>query len=196
MDETINISKLSIQQNSKQETAFIREVISVFKNLNTLNISNKECLKNTVDNLNSLINQAWNKNAKLTRITRHSKQWWNNECKQAINEYRVSRSLESWKRFKKVIKNTKRSFFDSKIQEVANKICGPWELMNWVNKRKLPATKAIKYEGNPCITTKRLWEALHTTFNLALHHQIDEEVLNEIGSKPISTWVPFSKEEF
>jgi len=95
VDETINISKLSIQQNSKQETAFIREVISVFKNLNTLNISNKECLKNTVDNLNSLINQVWNKNAKLTRITRHSKQWWNNECKQAINEYRVSRSLES-----------------------------------------------------------------------------------------------------
>ena len=68
--------------------------------------------------------------------------------------------------------------------------------MNWVNKRKLPATKAIKYEGNPYITTKHLWEALHTTFNLALHHQIDEEVLNEIGSKFISTWVPFSKEEF
>jgi len=81
VDETINISKLSIQQNSKQETAFIREVISVFKNLNTLNISNKKCLENTVDNLNSLINQVWNKDAKLTRITRHSKQWWNDECK-------------------------------------------------------------------------------------------------------------------
>ena len=125
---------------------------------------------------------------KLTRITRHSKQWWNNECKQAINKYRALRSLESWKRFKKVIKNTKRLFFDSKIREVANKSCGPWELMNWVNKRKLPTTKAIKYEGNPCITTKRLWKALH--------YQIDEEVLNEIGSKPTSIWVSFSKEEF
>ena len=68
--------------------------------------------------------------------------------------------------------------------------------MNWVNKRKLSTTKAIKYEGNPCITTERLWEALYNTFNLALHHQIDKEVLNEIGSKPISTWVPFSNEEF
>ena len=196
VDETINTLKLSIQQNSKQETTFIREVISVFKNLNSLNISNKECFKNMVNNLNLLINQAWNKNVKLTRITRHSKQWWNDECKQAINEYRASRSLESWKKFKKVIKDTKRSFFDSKIREVVNKSHGPWELMNWVNKHKLPATEAIKYEGNPCITTECLWEALHTTFNLALHRQIDKEVLNEIGSKPTSIWVPFSKEEF
>ena len=56
MDETINISKLLIQQNSEQETTFIEEIISVFKNLNTLNISNKECLENTVNNLNLLIN--------------------------------------------------------------------------------------------------------------------------------------------
>ena len=68
--------------------------------------------------------------------------------------------------------------------------------MNWINKCKLTATKAIKYEDNLCITTKRLWEALYATFNSALHHQIDKEVLNKIGSKPISTWVPFSKEEF
>ena len=95
VDETINILKPSIQQNSEQETAFIREVILVFKNLNTLNISNKECLENMVNNLNLLINQARNKNTKLTIITRHFKQWWNNECKQAINKYRASRSLES-----------------------------------------------------------------------------------------------------
>jgi len=104
--------------------------------------------------------------------------------------------LESWKKFKNVIKNTKRSFFNSKIQEVVNKSRGPWELMNWVNKRKLSATEVIKYKGNLYITTECLWEALYTTFNLALHHQIDKEVLNEIGSKPISTWVSFSNEEF
>ena len=125
VDETIITSKLSIQQNSEQETTFIREVISGVKNLNTLNISNKECLENTVNNINSLINQAWNKNTKQSRITRHSKQWWNNECKQAIDKYKASRSLESWKKFKKVIKDIKMSFFDFKIQEVANKSHGP-----------------------------------------------------------------------
>jgi len=68
--------------------------------------------------------------------------------------------------------------------------------MNWINKHKLPATEAIKYNGNPCITTDSLWEALHTTFNSVLHRPIDKEVLNEIEPKPTTTWAPFLKEEF
>lgn len=95
VNETINTLKLSIQQNSKQETIFIEEIILVFKNLNTFNISNKECLKNTVNNFNLLINQTWNKNMKQMRITRHSKQWWTSEYKKALNKYRVLRSLEN-----------------------------------------------------------------------------------------------------
>jgi len=41
-----------------------------------------------------------------------------------------------------------------------------------------------------------LWNALHSTFNTALHHQVDVEVLDEIADKPTSPWPAFSKEEF
>ena len=64
IDEVINISKLSIQQNNKQEITFVEEVILIFKNLDTSNITDKEYLENTVNNLDSLVNQAWNKNTK------------------------------------------------------------------------------------------------------------------------------------
>ena len=95
MDEVVNTLKLSIQQNSEQEIAFVEEVTSIFKNLNTFSISDKIHLENTVDHLNTLIDQSWNKNAKQLRITKHSKQWWNEDCNKSLNEYRSTRSLEN-----------------------------------------------------------------------------------------------------
>jgi len=68
--------------------------------------------------------------------------------------------------------------------------------MNWVNKRKLPAMEAIKYDNQPCLSLDSLWNALHFSFNTVLHHQVDTNILDEIENKQMSTWASFSKEEF
>jgi len=56
---------------------------------------------------------------------KHSKQWRNEECNQALNKYRIIRSFKDWKSFKKLVKSTKQTFFNTKIQEIANKSQGP-----------------------------------------------------------------------
>ena len=121
IEEVIQSSKFMILPKSDQEKAFIDEVISNFKTLSTNNIDDSNKLDNVVHWLGLIINQAWKNNAKKSRLSKHSKQWWLDECSQALQNYRTSRSLENWKNFKRVVKNVKRSYFDEKIQEIANK---------------------------------------------------------------------------
>ena len=123
-EEDICTLKLLIPLKSDQKTAFIKEIILNFKNLNTSSIADTYDLECNVNQLRAIINQSWTKNAKKSKISKHSKQWWMDECSRSLNNYRTT-SLDNWKNFKKVVKNAKRSFFDVKIQEVANKICGP-----------------------------------------------------------------------
>ena len=65
-----------------------------------------------------------------------------------------------------------------------------------INRRKLPATEAIKHNGSPYLSPESLWDALHNTFNTTLHCQVNLNILNEIDCKPTSQWFPFFREEF
>ena len=108
----------------------------------------------------------------------------------------MTRNIKDWRSFKKLVKSTKWFFFNTKIQEIANKSQGPWELMSWVNKHKLPAIKAIKYNNQPCFTLNSLWNALHSIFNTALNCHVNIGVLDKVNYKPKIFWNSFSKEEF
>jgi len=120
-EESIQTSKLAISLNSEQETDFIKDVISNFSNLDTSNIKNINKLEQIVNQLSVFVEQMWVKNAKKSRHSKYSKQWWSESCRSTLNTYRLERSRENWKSFKLAVKNAKRTFFDEKIHEIANK---------------------------------------------------------------------------
>ena len=178
------MSKLTLAPKSEQETTFIQDIISNFKHLTMSNIVDTEEIEQAVNRLRSIIDQAWTKNAKRSRISRHSKQWWSDDCKRSLDKYRSARSLKNWKKFKNSVKNAKQSFFNDKIQEVTNKSRGPWELTNWIKSRKLTAIEAIYYDNRLCTTLDSLWNVLHSSFNTVLNRRVDLNILNEIERRP------------
>ena len=93
-EEYMMNTKLFLLKNSEQEEEFIKEVICVFKLLDTINLIDCELLKQIVDKLATSIKQTWNSNTRRVKITNHSKIWWNEDCRQSLNTYRESRSLE------------------------------------------------------------------------------------------------------
>ena len=64
VEEIIQTSKLTIVPKSEQETAFINNIISNFRTLDTVNIVDAINLECVVNQLRSIIHQAWSKNAK------------------------------------------------------------------------------------------------------------------------------------
>jgi len=107
LEEIIQISKLAISPNSEQETEFIKGVISNFNKLDTFNIGDIDELDRIVNQLSVIVKQMWFKNAKKSRFSKHSKQWWSESCRNALSTYRLERSRENWKSFKLAVKNAK-----------------------------------------------------------------------------------------
>jgi len=73
-EENVISSRLLIPKNSEEKAAFVKEATVIIKNLNTSNLIDHDKLEDIVNLLELKIEQAWAKNAKQTRITKHSKQ--------------------------------------------------------------------------------------------------------------------------
>jgi len=74
-EKNINSFKFSITKNSKEEASFIKDVLSIIKNLNISNLSDIDKLEDIVNTFALYTECVWGKISKLINITRYSKSW-------------------------------------------------------------------------------------------------------------------------
>ena len=192
----ISIVKRSIKQGSEEESDFISHLISNIATLNSNSLVSHNDIESFSHKIEEIINTAWFSFSKEQHITKHSKEWWNQECSDSLSKYRTSGLFDDWKSFKQCVKKSKSVFFEEKIHEIATTNKRPWDLMNWVKQRNLPAVEAIKFDNTPCTTPELLWTALHQTYNAASNHPVNLSILHKLPPSDPIEWPPFSAHEF
>jgi len=77
-----------------EEDLSIKEVIASFTELDTLNILEKHQLEKVITDFANIVESIWTKNSKIVNIMKHSKSWWNNDCKRDLARYRSLKNIE------------------------------------------------------------------------------------------------------
>jgi len=118
-EENVDITFKAIKKNSKEEEAFIRDLVKGVRNIDMSEMKNQLDIQKCAAKLEKIFKDVWSTHSMTKRITKHSKEWWNKQCTNCINKYHETGNINSWRSFKSAIRNAKRLFFDQKIQEIA-----------------------------------------------------------------------------
>jgi len=78
-----------------------------------------------VQAMSTAFSKAWDTHADFVEVTRNSKKWWNGTCARTLATYRSSQLQEDWSEFRRTTCEAKRTFFDRRIQDIANKKARP-----------------------------------------------------------------------
>jgi Endonuclease/Exonuclease/phosphatase family./Reverse transcriptase (RNA-dependent DNA polymerase). len=190
--ENVRLRRMVLKRDSEEESAFLSSVNKGLRSLDFSGLDSTAGLDLLSRAISEVFSTAWASHARNITVTTRSKEWWNDECRLALETYRRTGERSDWRSFRSTTRQAKRCFFDNKITEIASTNKRPWDLMNWVKQRKLPAVEAIRYQGQPCNDLPDLWNALHSSYNAAANRPVQLSVLDEVPRQATRSWVPFS----
>ena len=130
--ENIQMYRKVLKQDSKEQAAFL---LSVSEGLSQLDFSALDFITGLdmlSEAISGLFADCWATYAKRITVTSRSKEWWNNECRAALETYRWTGEQSDWFLFCSTTRQAKKQFFDNRIAEIASTNKQPWDLISWV----------------------------------------------------------------
>ena len=159
--------RFSIKEGSEAEKAFLDDIGSELGSIPRIKPESEETTEALAKVVADTLDRAWVKHATKVGKSKGTKPWWDNRCTQAFEAYTRTRDKSDWKEFRRTVRESKRQFFDRRIDEIANSNKRPWDLMECVKQRKLPPAEAIQGKDGLCTDLNDLWGALHSIYNKA-----------------------------
>ena len=81
-----DINIWSIKKDSEEEKEFISSLVQGVQSFDTSAIRSQANLEASVQQLANVFENAWNTHSKQKRITKHSKEWWNQDCTDGLDK--------------------------------------------------------------------------------------------------------------
>ena len=172
-----------IKEGSEAEKAFLDDIGVGLGSIPRMKPDSEEATEALAKVVASTLDRAWVKHATKVGKSKGTKPWWDDKCTQAFEAYTRTRDKSEWREFRKTVRETKRQFFDRRIDEIANSNKRPWDLMEWVKQRKLPPAESMQGINGPCLSLEDLWNSLHDTYNAANNREVDLSVLDQLPDK-------------
>jgi hypothetical protein len=191
----VPVTRWAIKARSDEEAAYKGQVLSVLEPLLEWQDFTREGIDGVVSAISGIFSAAWKKHAVEKRRGKHSNGWWTQDCADSLQAYRETRLPEDWKDYRRIMRQSKRDFFEKCIREVATTNHRAWDLMAWTRKRNLPSHESISYRGSPCNDLESLWSALDGSYNAASTRQVDLSFLEAAPPLPVPAWISFSELE-
>ena len=109
-----------LKQDSKEEAVFLFSVSEGLSQLDFSALDSVAGLDSLSEAISGLFADCWATYAKRITVTSHSKEWWNNKCRTALETYRQTGKWSDWSSFRSTTRQAKRQFFDNRIAEITS----------------------------------------------------------------------------
>jgi len=94
------IPRCSIKPNSKDKLKYDSYILTNMSSLCSSDLNSKDKVEKFTNDVANIFNTAWNRFSKETKITKHSKAWWDQECDNNLRTYHQSQTTDNWTKFK------------------------------------------------------------------------------------------------
>ena len=97
-----------LKQNSEEEAAFLLSVSEGLSQPDFSALDSVAGLDMLSEAISGLFADCWTTYARRITVTSRSKEWWNNECRTALETYRQIGERSDWSSFRSTTRQAKR----------------------------------------------------------------------------------------